>query len=666
MCGICGIWNRGDAPQRVAAMVEAMHHRGPDGRGAYHDSAVALGMTRLAIIDPGAGGRQPMSNAEGTVQLIYNGELYNHQDERRLLEGKGHTFSSRSDTEVVLRLYEHYGDDFLLRVRGIFALAVYDRRGGSGRERLLLARDHLGVKPLLYTRVGGALLFASEMKALLASGLVAREIDPVALRHLLTFGSVTQPRTIVRGVRMLPPAHCMTVERGGEKIRRYWSLQTGRAGGGRGRSYEESVAELGVVLEEAVRSQLVSDVPVGAFLSGGLDSSLLVALMARAGVGRVKTFSVGYEAESRHLDESGEAERTASFLGTDHTRVLVRGADVRESIGHIARSLDQPSVDGVNSYFVSRAARRAVTVAVAGTGSDEIFAGYYWFTDMVREVRRRRAAPWKSAAQTLFATLARHPDLDPLTWTRGGDWLWQLRRSAGFRTRYTTKFHSFGPLAAARLLSPALRGAAEAGRSPHYDLRAADELADASTVERLTGLCLRGYMSNQLLRDLDAVSMAHSLEVRVPYLDPRVVDAALSLPESAKVDGHEQMINAGQGSYRQAGTKRILMDVARPLLPKDFDMVPKRGFVMPFDAWLRGPLREVFEDALGDERVRRRGLLDAREVSAVRRRFIEGRDDRVLGWMGPWLLIVLELWCREVLEGTAVAAPPEVGEDFSA
>jgi len=650
MCGICGIWGVGERAS-VEAMVAALDHRGPDDRGIYQDERVTLGMTRLSVIDLSTGGSQPMSNAQDTIHLVYNGELYNFQSERQIMESKGYSFSSRSDTEVVLHMYEHYGDDFLLRLRGMFALAIYDKRRGPGRERLLLARDQFGIKPLLYTRVAGRLVFASELKALLASGLVEREIDPISLRLLLTFGSVTQPRTMLRGVSMLPPAHFMVVEGDSERVERYWSLETDRHGDLRAQPYDECVAELRRRLEESVRLQMVSDVPVGAFLSGGLDSSLLVALMTKLKNTRVKTFSVGYETEGREVDESGEAARTAEFLGTDHTRVLVRSTDVRDALSHIVASLDQPSVDGVNSYFVSRAARSAVTVAISGTGSDELFAGYYWFTDMVREESLRKSSAWPAMARSLVAAVARYPALDPFILMRGGSKLLKARNCAGFTTRYATKFTNFNALDAAHLIAPDLRRQAQAGRSPHYDLHAIDELPYGSTVERITGLCLRGYMNNQLLRDLDAVSMAHSLEVRVPFLDPEVADAALSLPESAKI-GNGKVINAGQRSYLEAGTKRILMDVARPLLPEGFDQAPKRGFVMPFSAWLRGPLREILEDTLSDERVRSRGLLDVQRVSAVRRGFTSAPAGQ-LDWMGPWLLIVLELWCREVLEQSA-------------
>src|SRR5947209_1495008 len=382
MCGICGVWGEVDL-ESVEAMVSAMHHRGPDDRGVYQSSNITLGMTRLSIIDLSPSGHQPMSNDGGMIWVVYNGEVYNFQSERAQLEAKGYQFRSTSDTEVVLRLYEYYGDDFLLRLRGMFALAIYDARRGPGHERLLLARDQLGIKPLLFARAKGRLIFASELKAILASGLIEAEIDPDALRLLLTYGSIYQPRTIVRGVEMLLPAHRLIIENGQERIERYWSLATDRRADLRTKTYEELVEEVAATLAEAVRLQMVSDVPLGAFLSGGVDSSLLVAMMTRLAGNRIKTFSVGFEAEGAEIDESTDAERMALYLGTEHSTVLVRGAEVRDRIEHIAYGLDQPSVDGVNSYFVSLAARRAVTVAVSGTGGDELFAGYPWFINMV-------------------------------------------------------------------------------------------------------------------------------------------------------------------------------------------------------------------------------------------------------------------------------------------
>ena len=630
-------------------MVAAMHHRGPDDRGVLTRGDITLGMTRLAIIDTSSGGHQPMETPDGLISIVYNGELYNFRSERELLEAKGHRFVSSSDTEVVLRMYEHYGDDFLLRMRGMFALAIHDRRAGPGRERLLLARDQMGIKPILYAHAGDRLVFASELKALLASGLLDQQIDEVSLRLLLTYGSVYQPRTMLRGVRVLLPAHRMIVTNGRERIERYWSLGTEQNKYLRDLPYEEQIKEVERALEESVRLQMISDVPLGAFLSGGIDSSLLVAMMARQVSGeRVKTFSVGFEREGEVVDETSDAERTARFIGTDHSRVVVSGAEVRDRISHIAWGLDQPSVDGVNSYFVSLAARQAVTVAISGTGGDELFAGYPSFIKMKLETEENGNESWLGSMRGKLSGLANQPSFDRVVSLRGG-WRLARLREESFLNRYGSVNTIFDTHGATELIAPHLRRTAQAGRTRHNDLAHIDELPTAGVLERTSALCLRGYTSNQLLRDIDAVSMSHSLEVRVPYLDPVIADIAMSLPDEAKLGGLSEFSGLNEaiaGSYRATGAKRILLDIGKQFLPPDFDLKPKRGFGMPFGDWLRGPLFDVLDDTLSVASIRQRGLLDTAAVTAVKSEFLNSSGP----WYKPWLLMMLELWAREVLD----------------
>jgi len=649
VCGICGVLGSGDNREAVNNMVAAMHHRGPDDRGIIARGDATLGMTRLAIIDTTSGGHQPMETPDGLISIVYNGELYNFHSERKLLNSKGYQFVSSSDTEVVLRMYEHYGDDFLLRMRGMFALAIHDRRGGPGREKLLLARDQMGIKPLLYAHARGRLVFASEIKALLASGLITPEIDEVGLRLLLTYGSVYQPRTILRGVQALLPAHRMIVENGAGRIERYWSLRVDQSKHLRELPYEEQIEEVARALEESVRLQMISDVPLGAFLSGGIDSSLLVALMARQVTSeRVKTFSVGFEAEGRDIDETDDAERTARFIGTDHSRVVVSGEEVRDRICHIASALDQPSVDGVNSYFVSLAARRAVTVAISGTGGDELFAGYPSF------IKMRLETTGNGSMRGRIVDLANQPSFDRLIFLRGG-WRFANLREESFLNKYgsiNTVFHRAG---ATELIAPHLRKTAQAGRTYHQDCAPIDELPTAGVLERTSALCLRGYTNNQLLRDIDAVSMSHSLEIRVPYLDPVIADVAMSLPDQAKLGKLSDFSGFGEAiaaSYRATGAKRILLDIGKKFLPADFDLTPKRGFGMPFGDWLRGPLLDVFEDTLSVDTTRQRGLLDPAAVTAVKNEFLHNAGP----WYKPWLLMMLELWAREVLDRSSSLA----------
>jgi len=648
MCGICGIWGKSDLAA-VEKMVAAMRHRGPDDHGIFSDDVITLGMTRLAILDLSPAAHQPMSNPQQTIWIVYNGEVYNFQSQRDHLQKLGYTFTSRSDTEVLLRLYEHYGDDFLLRLRGMFALALHDKRRGKGKERLILARDPLGIKPLLYTQKQNIIIFASELKAMLASGMVNPEIDPQGLRLLLTHGSVYQPSTILNGVKMLLPAHRLIIEGNSQRIEQYWHFELDRISGLHQSSYEEQVQAVAEVLQESVKLQMVSDVPLGAFLSGGVDSSLLVGLMARAAGKRIKTFSVGYADEGKTIDETDDAFRTAAFLGTDHTRVQVEGAEVRERIEHIAASLDQPSVDGVNSYFISLAAKQAVTVAISGTGGDELFAGYPWFLQMVNYEQGAAKVPLPKQWIQHLEIILKNPLFHRWISSKKIVQLESLLRAQnGFLAHYTNTYQLCGSVWTERLLAPDLRFAAGAGKPQSDDLSPCDELPYASAVERVTALCLRGYTQNQLLRDIDAASMAHSLEVRVPFLDVPLVDVSLSLPSTAKLGAAQPQKDPYRITYRESGGKKILIDAGiflGVLQPSIADQ-PKRGFAMPFDSWLKGPLREVLEDALSAALVKRRGLLNPSEVKQIKDDFTKGK----IGWPVPWTLMMLELWQRTVLE----------------
>jgi asparagine synthase (glutamine-hydrolysing) len=636
MCGIAGVF-RTSAPEAVRAMLGALRHRGPDDEGLYSDDAVTLGHRRLAIIDTTAAGHQPMSAAGGAIQIVYNGELYNFRDERRALEATGRTFRTQSDTEVVLALYEDHGEEFLTRLRGIFALAIYDRRGGPGREKLLLARDHFGIKPLIYVETGGVVMFASELKAMLASGRVARDIDSEALRQLLSLGSVVQPRTLLRDVKHLPSAHYLIADRRGVKLCRYWSYETDRMPGLRNRPYLEQVEEFAEIIAQSVIGQTIGDVPVGAFLSGGVDSSLIAALMAREAGGQVNTFSVGFEDGADAVDESHEAAEVAAILGTRHRRVLVGASEIASHLDRFVRGLDQPSVDGLNSYFVSYAATEAATVALSGTGADEVFLGYPWFAQIGRE----------------FGTGALNSRVKP-GWLRslfgGGSFaVAEDRGGARLRDAFGRLYHCFGPAVAHRLLA-ANRREATAARGFAEDLEGADELQSGSALERAGVLCLNSYTRNQLLRDIDACGMSHSLEVRVPFLDPVVVDFALSLPPGAKMAGPTRAAASG-ASYQESGVKRIVCDVARRYLPAEFfTRRAKKGFILPCGDWLRGTLAPVLGDTLSPASVKRAGLFDPDAVASILGDFRSGNSH----WSRPWLLLIASLWHSEVLASPAV------------
>ena len=620
MCGIAGLFRTKGGDAR--AMIHAMAHRGPDGTGWHADGAVQLAHARLAIVDLSPAGHQPMANAAGDIWLVFNGEIYNWRSERAALEQAGHRFRSESDSEVLLALYERYGAASIARLRGIFAFAVYDRRGGPGRETLLLARDQFGTKPLLYrcTPQGG-IVFASELKGMLASGLVGAALDPEALRTLLSFGSVVQPRTMLAEVRALPSAHYLLAGPNGVRVQRYWSHPSGAMPELRRLPYPELVRRGAEVLGDSIALQRIADVPVGAFLSGGVDSSLIVALMAAGQSARLKTFSVGFEDEPGALDESHEAAEVARHLGTEHSRVVVGGADAMASLTHFASAIDQPSVDGFNSYFVSRATAQGVKVALSGTGGDELFAGYPWFAGMV--------PPDPPGPAWLPRCLRRAEPADP-----------------GFLDRYSAFYRCFGPEGPPTFLAAGWRETAGRWVEMTEDLAPLDELPAAPVLDRVSALCLNGYTRNQLLRDIDACSMAHALEVRVPFLDTTVAAFALSLPQQARLRPGGAWLDP-TASYDRAGIKRIVVDIARPHLPPSFFADrPKRGFGLPLTNWLRGPLREVLRDTLSPEAVRRRGLFDPAAVSALLDQFLAGEGY----WNGPWLLLITELWCREVLD----------------
>jgi asparagine synthase (glutamine-hydrolysing) len=358
----------------------------------------------------------------------------------------------------------------------------------------------------------------------------------------------------------------------------------------------------------------------------------------------VRTFSVGFEEEGAEIDETEDARQTAAYIGTRHEHVMVTGGDVRSTIESAVRGLDQPSVDGFNSYMVSKAARAGVKVAISGTGGDEVFAGYPWFAEMVRYTASQQGVMAK--AKTAMATLAQNRIFDPLMHGRGAWRIRHARDSGGFRQRYVSLCNIYGEPGAANLLHPEVRAGMRAAPCMAEEIRPTDEIQGGTVLQRVSGLCLRGYAGNQLLRDIDAASMAHSLEVRVPFFDRRIVAFGLALPDDAKLDVTKARQRLGGRTYREMGTKRILRDAVADLLPPNIDLQVKRGFAMPFGSWLRGPLRDVMDETLSEKAVASRGLFAPAAVQNVRTQFDAGQ----IGWAQPWLLVVFELWCRLVLE----------------
>ncbi len=645
MCGICGIWGSSDN-KSVEIMLESIVHRGPDDSGIYLDQNVTLGMVRLAIIDTTSHGHQPMLSDCGNIIIVYNGEVYNFREERAILEQKGYRFNSDSDTEVVLKLYEHYGDDFLKRLRGMFALAIYDKRMGVGAERLLLARDPFGIKPLLYSFQNNRLIFASELKSLLSSGIIEKKINHDVLRLLFTYGSIKQPWTMIEDIYMLMPGHRLVLDKKGNYRNEQYAVDLYKKDDYiSSLSYNEQKAYLHDILKESVRLQLISDVPLGAFLSGGIDSSLIVSFMTQLSGRKVKTFSVGFESEGAHIDETDDALKIADFLNTDHFRVVVTGEDFRNSFFHIIKFLDQPSVDGVNSYFVSKAAAENVTVSLSGTGGDELFAGYPWFVRMLQYTEHKKNESFKEKtlsglfSKSIFDQWALYPG-------RFHSIIEKYRGLSSFTSAFGRLYYISGLDNVRQIFTKnMLKKMQKSGDigSAYEDM---DSLRKDSDVNRVSALCINGYLKNQLLRDIDVMSMAHSLEVRVPFVDPVVLKAALSLPDSAKIAGDIINKNPYSDTYRDLGTKKILIDIGKKYLPKDYDLQPKRGFGMPFDIWMKNHIADYIEDALSFESITKRGFFNYSYVKNIYDLF---KKD-IAGWPQIWLFVVIEYWCREYLD----------------
>jgi asparagine synthase (glutamine-hydrolysing) len=626
MCGICGIVGDPDAGA-VRRMAGAMVHRGPDDEAFFEDGEAVLGFRRLSIIDV-AGGRQPLANEDGSIRVVFNGEIYNHRDLRAGLERRGHVLTTGSDGEVIAHLYEELGDDLVDRLNGIFAFAIWDRR----RHHLVLARDPHGVKPLYYAESAGALIFASEIKALVASGRVSRELDPEAVAQYLQYQVVPPPGAIVRGVHALEPGRVLVRNGGPAKIRTYWTPPAERAGAIT--SPDEATHAVREGLENAVRSQLMAERPLGVFLSGGVDSSAIVALAAREVPHRLKTFSVGFTGPDEEiLTEWPWARLVAERYNTDHHEFVLTEELFRQQLPATLRAMDQPTSDGINSYWVSYAAAQHVTVALSGTGGDELFLGYG--RDAMLLEGRDLATPLRHlpAAYVRAVTRLLEKVPDDLLWERVA----RVRRAAEWMARLDGTFISprgigiFEAEERDRMLAPGIR--AQAFR-PAIDYLRTDVPPDlARPADWLARLEQRAYLSFVLLRDIDAMSMAHSLEVRVPFLDRILGDVAARISSALKL--------------RDGVGKWVLKHALRDLLPDEILFRPKMGFGLPYALWMRRSLAPLIHETLSAERVRQRGVFDPGAAAGLLDRFYRG-DDNV--WRKLWTLFVLEGWAVEVLD----------------
>ena len=611
-------------------MCRLIAHRGPDGEGVWMQGPVGLGHRRLSIIDLSDAGRQPMAYAGGTLQIAFNGEIYNHTTLREELQRRGYTFTSRTDTEVVVAAYHAYGLEFLQRLHGMFAFALWD----GPRRRLLLARDRVGKKPLHYTRNRHGLAFASEARALLADPEFAARPNLEAILHYLSYQCVPAPLSGFDGVQKLPPAHYLLVEDGQVSVRRYWRLKYGTK---RRVSEDEAREELTDRLKEAVRIRLMSDVPLGAFLSGGIDSGAVVALMSQVGTGRVKTFSIGFE--QKEYDELRFARRVATRYGTDHHEFVVR-PDAAAILPKIVWHYSEPYADSsaIPTYYLAQLTRQHVTVALNGDAGDENFAGYdrYVANAMAERFGALPAALRGPVAKALGSLPASFGPKHPIA---------RLRRLAEgldepAPRRYARWMMHFHPSIKAALCTAEFLEAS-GGRDSTDLLAEAFASSDATNlVDATLDVDVRTYLPDDLLVKVDITTMAHGLEGRSPFLDTDLMQFAAELPPDLKLRGRTK--------------KYLLKQAMRPFLPADIIDRPKMGFAVPLDHWFRGELKTMAADILLGDRARARGYFN---MSCVEQMLTEHARGTRTWHPQLWNLLMLELWHRTFIDERPGPAP---------
>lgn len=641
MCGIAGAIGRiePDIIRAVHVASDCQKHRGPDDDGFFQSgeagtNGAMLAFRRLAIIDLSPDGHQPMrDDATGNV-IIFNGEIYNFQELRRELESLGESFRSRSDTEVILKAYARWGAQAISRLRGMFGLAIWN----AHEKIVLLARDRVGIKPLYLATIGrpgdrSTLLFASELRSLLATGLIARKLNPAAVGGYVWNGFVVGPETIIEGVRLLPAGTMAIVDpaKGKCELHRYWDLPPESAA-------RDGVERLRSELHTTMRQHLNADVPLGVFLSGGVDSSAVSALAVQAAGGMVRTFNISFD--EAEFDESKYAKAVAAALGTEHADVRLTQRHFHDQLHDALRSIDQPTFDAINSYFVSRAVREAgITVALAGTGGDELFGGYRSFRDIPKaaKISRRLKHVPEGALRGVAKGVARMKtgragEIPPQTrWGKLGDVLSTRGRLLDL---YQTSYALFTADFSKQLLAMNLNGELRRGL-PRIRAHELDQLAgDAPSLHAIATLELANFIGERLLRDTDAASMAVSLEARVPLLDHMVIEAAAAVPEHERFDplGKKMLL------------RRLGMDGAKNLDQSVFER-PKSGFVLPIEMWARQELKAEVERTMLDRARCESCGLNSEAVARLWRAFAVGAPG--LYWSRIWAVFVLLWWCKE-------------------
>ena len=628
MCGIAGkLWfnpSRSVSPELLARMTSAVTHRGPDSAGYYINGSIGLGHRRLSIIDL-ATGDQPLGNEDGSVQVVFNGEIYNFAEVRSILLGRGHRFRTRSDTEVIVHAFEEWGESCVEHFRGMFAFAVWDNQN----RVLLLARDRLGVKPLYYALLPDGIVFGSEIKSLLEDAAVSREWSPEALDAYLTLGYVPAPGTIYRHVQKLDAGYTLRLQNGRATLRQYWDLEfTGDGDPAREQEYLDRLDEL---LHEAVALRLISDVPLGAFLSGGIDSSAVVSTMTRTSTGTVETMSVGFD--RREFDELDHARAVAAHLGVEsHTRIVEPA--VEALLPSLAWHFDEPFADSsaVPTYYVSAAARERVTVALSGDGGDELWAGYARHRVEHTEAQVRRwLGPMTASAGRLGGVLPAgvkgkrslgHLQFPPAS-------AYALKHAYDYFTDDERRSLYSGDLASS------VRGADPYAK--HRQLY--ERCASPDVLDRAMYVDVKTYMVEDVLTKVDRMSMAVSLETREPLLDHKMLEYVATIPAALKL--------------HRGTTKYLLRRLLQRRLPPAILERRKQGFAAPIGQWLAGPLRTLGHQLLFDGRLQSRGLFRDKFLHGVWDAHCAGRADHS---HRLWSVLMLELWFREYVDGTAASS----------
>jgi len=651
MCGITGWINldttksNHNAELVLHSMCERIVHRGPDSEGLWTDDRVALGMRRLSIIDLKTGD-QPVFSCDRSVVVMMNGELYNYREVRADLEKRGHKFATQTDTEILPHLYEEYGDALVDHVNGMFAFALWDAR----KKKLLIARDRFGEKPLYYGVFDGKLIYGSEPKTLLAHPSVKAEINLDALRHYLSFDYVPAPMSIYKGINKLPAGHILIVESGEIKTRRYWAhrsepeaVATGAPGDPSGRNgkqdtlpngrvsaFDAKASELKELLSDAVRMRLVSDVPLGILLSGGIDSSTVAAFATQHATEKVKTFSIGFEEDS--FDESKYARQVAKHLGTEHHEEILSAAKAGDLVSEIGTWLDEPLSDGslIPTYLLSRFVRKHVTVALGGDGGDELFAGYPMYY-------AHKVAGYYSAIPSFVRNGLIEPVVNALpVSTKNMSFDYKAKRFVAATkfdavTRHHSWFGSFSIDKHQSLLLPDVLNNSE--DDIYKGARELLALSDAKTeIEQMQFLDINFYMAEDILTKVDRAAMAVSLETRAPFLDPRVARFAASIPLQYKLKG-------SKGKY-------ILKEAVKDLIPSEIINRPKKGFGIPIADWLKGRLNPLLHDMLAPERLRSQGLFNSEYVQTLIKEHETGTASH---HKELWTLLVFQLWIENFL-----------------